>query len=354
MGFGDFLKRNWRKIAFFGGLYTWYLFTGGSGSTPTEQKYTLPSEMHIKKATFFQKSKTKPEEEPEQKNPQTLENIVSTSEIDFSKPFTIETDRYTIVNDADWLPSRLIGHVMCIPGKVYFGDLGVGWGLDAKRAKTALALLENDTSIKDITVRLNHNEAFYDWYRMFAEDNLSKRNNLFARLTLGSLIAFKDEIWAEFARGDYYNPMTKTVVVYSNVESIIAHEIGHHQDSQRFDSDWEYLLGRVFPPLMLHQEWNASKHGHGSLHEEDRNQFYRYLIPAFTTYILAGLYLSKKMLQRAKLKAEGKKDDLDKIEPEDRPDVDPLETLRHFVTLNVAYYGALAHIVYLPRLILQH
>ena len=80
--------------------------------------------------------------------------------------------------------------------------------------------------------------------------------------------------------------MTQTAVVYSNLTSFAAHEIGHHLDFQRFDSDWEYFLSRKIYPVMLFQEYAASIYAADIMAGADRWQIFRYLVPAFFTYLL--------------------------------------------------------------------
>ncbi len=212
---------------------------------------------------------------------------LSVSEINFNEHFKIETNRYILVKDDDWLISRVIGWFGSIPGKILFWDYDYGRGLDYKRTWRVLEYLENNKSITDVTIRLSHNKALYDCLRMFTEKDLRKRNNIVARVLLGLPVTIKDEIWAEFFIGDYYNPLTRTAVVYSNIESIGLHEIGHHRDFQRFTSDWEYMLARILPPVMLYQEAKASLYAKDGLKPEEGYQFYRYLMPAFMTYVLA-------------------------------------------------------------------
>jgi hypothetical protein len=55
----------------------------------------------------------------------------------------------------------------------------------------------------------------------------------------------------------------------------------------------------MLPPVMLYQEWQASTNARDKiLSKDDRNQFYRYLIPAFATYVLAMANRLKKMLKK--------------------------------------------------------
>ncbi len=280
-----------------GGLTAWYIATGDVNKNDVDVSYPIPEQIEVVDAEYVNKQ-GKDIELVAENNGLNLEKILlNTSEIDFDEDFKIKTDRYRLIKDDDWLPSRVVGHIMSLPARLFFWDWDVSWGNDEKRAQAALSILENNRNIKDLTVRLNHNEAFYDMYRLFADDKVAERNNIFARVLLGIPTCFKDEMWAEFFRGDYYNPLTQTVVVYSNVESIAAHEIGHHIDYQRFNSDWEYALTGFFPPVTLYKEWQASSYGKDLLGVGDEYQFNRYLLPAFFTYLLGTFGMTRRFLK---------------------------------------------------------
>ena len=256
------------------------------------ESYPLPEEIVVLKTDLPYENRTRDDGK--------LEKVVKTKNIDFSKDsFEIKTDRYRFVKDDDWLPSRAVGFVASLPQKLFFWDWSIGQGLDEKRTRAALAMIENDKEFHDITLRVNHNEAFYDWWRMMSEPKLRDRNPFLYRAIVGSISTIKDEIWAEFGRGDYYNTLTRTAVVYSNVESITAHELGHNRDFDRFKTDWLYSLGRTLPPVMCYQEWKASSNARDEiLSKNDKWQFERYLIPAFATYILASISIIKRLKKK--------------------------------------------------------
>lgn len=324
------MNRLGKILLLVGGLAIWYTFTGQP--TSSKKEYPLPNEIRVVGTTLpytyrpkemsrispdskdLSKEKisnsedkersisTDYEEPPYSKKSWTtsfkdneLEKIVRTADIDFSRDFKIRTERYRLVTDKDWLISRLIGHVASIPCKLYFWDWDVGWGLDEDRARAVLSMLENNKNINGVTVRINHNKVWYDCYRLFGDKKVADRNNLLARLFIGLPMTFSGELFAELRRGDYYNPMTQTAILYSNIEAISAHEIGHNQDFSRFTSDWEYQIARVLPPVMLYQEWQASMvNARKNLGPDDKWQFKRYLLPAFLTYLLAFYGSSKK------------------------------------------------------------
>jgi hypothetical protein len=55
---------------------------------------------------------------------------------------------------------------------------------------------------------------------------------------------------------------------------------------------WVYDGSRYFPPVMLYQEWQASKNAKDLMSKEDEYQFRRYLIPAFYTYLLSVIFIT--------------------------------------------------------------
>jgi hypothetical protein len=276
------------------GVASWYSLTGKlanseSMSKPVAEKYPLSAEIRVVETDLPYRKESRDGK---------LEKIVHVKDIDFSKNFTIKTERYNLIKEDDWLPSRFIGHLVSLPRRFIFWDWQVSQGCDEKRTRAALAMLEQKTELRNITVRLNHNEALYDMCKMFTDEKLIKRNPFLARATLGIISSVKDELLAELLRGDYYNPLTQTAVVYSNIESVGAHEMGHHQDFQSYKSDWAYTLSRILPPVMLYQEWKASTYARSIMSKDDDWQFKRYLIPAFGTYCLAVLGMLKRAFSR--------------------------------------------------------
>lgn len=288
-----------KNLLIVGGLATWYIFTSPSSQKLANKKeYPLPEEIKTVETTLHYNKKKISVQSSLISREERQEKIIRTDDIDFSKDFYIKTDRYEFIRDKDWLPSRLIGHTLSISGKLIFWDWDYGWGQDEHRARAALSMLENNKDIKDLTLRLNHNEAIYDMVRMFSDDKLINRNNFLARVLIGIPSSLGDELWAEFSRGSYYNPITRTAVCYSNIESITAHEIGHHKDFSRFDSDWEYMMFRTLPPVMLYQEWKASTIARDKiLSDDDKYQFNRYLVPAFLTYCMLSYRIIKRWVK---------------------------------------------------------
>ncbi|MDP2908691.1 MAG: hypothetical protein Q8N77_02700 [Nanoarchaeota archaeon] len=245
------------------------------------------------------KQKQNLETKLKQKNEQVI------MEEDYSTPIrtTIKTEKnYQVIESKDWLPLRALGYVGSLPFKAFMMSWDMNHYVKPETKKSIETLLENDDKIHGLTIRLNHTRPLKDSYRLFTEKQLTERNNFFARLLLGLPTTFLGEFFSKFTRCDYYNPYTKTAVVYSNIEAVAKHEIGHHRDFTRFDQDWAYSLARITPPVMLYQEWKASQYAKWTLEEKNRCQFGRYLIPAYGTYIASAMIALFKILTWARKK----------------------------------------------------
>ncbi|MBU4502447.1 MAG: hypothetical protein KKA79_07660 [Nanoarchaeota archaeon] len=204
-----------------------------------------------------------------------------------------EKPRYRIIEDKDFFLFKWIGYVGSLPFKALFMDSDINNYVKPETKKSIERLLEADNKIDGLTVRLNHTHPLQDTWRLFTDKDLRERNNFFARLILGFPSTFLGELSAKFVRCDYYNPYTKVATMYSNVEGVAKHELGHHRDFMRFDRDWLYSLSRILPPVMLYQEWKATKYAKWTLEEKNRTDFGRFLVPAYATYVaitLLGIY----------------------------------------------------------------
>ena len=304
-------------------------------TAPAEELYKLPESLEVK-ATSLPYTTQKDTHQARASDGRMItviseKKVVNTQEIDFSKEFFIQTDRYTYEKGSDFKPSQILGQIFSIPSKLFFLDKNIGAGLDIHEAKAVLAMLEQNQQLSGSYVRVNHNDVFKDLDRLFTDPKVIERNNLAARILLGIPSTFLGEIFAELRRGDYYNPMTQTSVLYSNVRSISAHELGHHQDYQRFSSDWWYALARPLPPVMIYKEWQASKNAKDTiLAPNDAWQANRYLMPAFCTYLIASYYMSEKFLKKAA-----------KEDYNSNPDIRASQVMRHAVTSQGSFYAGL-------------
>jgi len=232
-------------------------------------------------------------EKPTIENPYKDQTIIVPKKED--PPVKLTEKNYQIIEDKDFILFRGLGYIGSLPIKAFFMDLDVNNYVKPDTKASIERLLEADNKVDGLTVRLNHTNPIHDSWRLFTDKDLRERNNFFARLFLGLPSTFFGEFFAKFARCDYYNPYTKVAALYSNVEGIAKHEIGHHRDFMRFDKDWVYSLSRLLPPVTLYQEWQASSYSKWTLEEKSRTDFGRFLIPAYATYTVAAMFAALKL-----------------------------------------------------------
>lgn len=92
-----------------------------------------------------------------------------------------------------------------------------------------------------------------------------------------------------FPWGDYYNPFTHTVHLYSDHPAIALHEAGHVHDFASKRHKGTYAAMRLIPFVDLYQEYKASKEAIAYLKDtEDHPRelaAYKILYPAYGSYV---------------------------------------------------------------------
>lgn len=150
-------------------------------------------------------------------------------------------------------------------------------------------------NLNDVKVRFNEYAPIDEFYRLYKNDKISP----IAKYSLGMITwiiktIFPERIFAGFGifivgGGDYYDPYTNTVHIYSNSVPIALHEGGHAKDFASKEYTTSYSLLRIVPFTALYQEAVASQDAidylrHKCLieHEKLAN---RQLPPAYSTYL---------------------------------------------------------------------
>ncbi len=179
--------------------------------------------------------------------------------------------------------SRSLSFIGNLPTKLLFLSTKIGSYPKEETQDYVQKYLE-DSGLENTTVRIGHSRIFKDLYRLFKDDRL-KKTSLLGRILLGIPTTLLGGLQSKLTRSDHYNPFTKTATVYSNVPAIGLHELGHAKDFEEKNSPTLYALARSFFPVALYQEYKASRKAYKSLKEKDKGQSYRYLIPAFASYV---------------------------------------------------------------------
>lgn len=92
-----------------------------------------------------------------------------------------------------------------------------------------------------------------------------------------------------FFGGDYYNPYTHTVNIYSDLPSVAIHEGGHAKDFEAQKWRGTYAALSIIPFTSLWFEAQATGDAIGYMQNNDLKEMekesYRILYPAYATYI---------------------------------------------------------------------
>ena len=192
-------------------------------------------------------------------------------------------------------PVDVVGNVLALPSKL----LLFSWkfNLHYISPKTEEKLIEylearKLPALKDTKFQLNEYHPGQDLSRLIHNRHVAWPY----RLLIGAPITIVFDVLLPgrlFPWGDYYNPYTNVVHLYSDHPAIALHEAGHAHDlaTQRYKGSYASL--RLLPFVDLYQEYKATKEAIGYLKEvRDRPtelSAYKILYPAYGSYV--GSYL---------------------------------------------------------------
>ncbi len=143
----------------------------------------------------------------------------------------------------------------------------------------------------DVRVRLNQYAPGDEFLRLFAKSRMNVLIRFF--FWCFSFIGYVLNPGRIFG-GDFYNPATNAVNLFSNNVGIALHELGHALDFRRRKYPGLYQLSRFIPFVALYHEFKASSYAVQFLREKQRYaeelKAYRILYPAYATYIFGAFY----------------------------------------------------------------
>jgi hypothetical protein len=185
--------------------------------------------------------------------------------------------------------SRGVSYVGNLPAKLIFFSKDVG-NYPRENTQKYISKYVAESGLENTTIRIGHNSVVKDVARLFKDEKL-KDISLLGRIFLGIPATLLGGLYSKLTRADYYNPFTKTAVIYSDVPAIAVHELAHAKDYQTVGKPTLYSLFRATGIGALYQEIKASVMAHKYIKEKDKNEKTgRYLIPAFVTHVLNLLF----------------------------------------------------------------
>ena len=166
----------------------------------------------------------------------------------------------------DNLVSRGISYIGNLPSKLILLSKDVG-NYPRENTQNYISKYVADEKLENVTVRIGHNKVLKDTARLFKDEKL-KDISLIGRIFLGIPATLFGGLHSKLTRGDYYNPFTKTAVIYSDVPAIALHELGHAKDYQNKGVPTLYSLFRLTGIGALYQEAKASIIAHKYIKEK--------------------------------------------------------------------------------------
>lgn len=193
-------------------------------------------------------------------------------------------------------PVDFVGNVLALPFKI----LLLSWSFSnhAISPETEQVLIDylaarDVPALADAKFRLNQYRPAQDLARLFKNPHVAWPY----RLLLGLPVTLVFDVLLPgrlLPWGDYYNPYTNTVHLYSNRPAIALHEAGHVYDFGTKRYQGTYALAYQIPFVSLYHEFKASEEAVRYIDEtrtpEDKRKAYHILYPAYGSYVGGAIF----------------------------------------------------------------
>ena len=151
----------------------------------------------------------------------------------------------------------LLGNVLSLPSKVLLLSMKIDSHMITDDVVPPILEFISCHDLYDVKVRLNQFAPHDEFLRLFKNNNM----NILIRIFFGIffLLGYLLNPGRLFG-GDFYNPTTNSVNIFSNHTGIALHELGHALDFKNRKYPGLYQLSRFIPFVALYQEYKASKY----------------------------------------------------------------------------------------------
>lgn len=181
-----------------------------------------------------------------------------------------------------------LGNIVSLPKKIILLNLKIDNHKIGPETEQFIRdyIKDNPELMKDTKIRINQFTPVGEFKRLIKNKKISWWWRIFPGIPITMF-----SLCGRLLGGDHYNPYTDTVNIYSDIPAVALHETGHAVDvTKKVEEGWAdyYAVGRLLPPVTLHQEYEASQKAIDYLKEKkerkEENKAYRVLIPAYGTY----------------------------------------------------------------------
>jgi hypothetical protein len=190
-----------------------------------------------------------------------------------------------------FLPIDALGNLLALPEKILLWNWRFNSHSVSENTEQVLVTYLNTKDLplfQDAKFRLNEYAPQDDFKRLIKNHNVAWPYRLFIGFPV-TLIAETLLPGRLFPWGDYYNPWTNTVHLYSDHPAVSLHEAGHVNDFSKKRFKGTYALVSVLPFVDLYLEWQASKETIVYLRDTNQRELelsaYKILYPAYGSYV---------------------------------------------------------------------
>ena len=206
-------------------------------------------------------------------------------------PYTGVGPSWQLERGAPVPPVDFLGNVLSLPAKLLLWS----WRFnlhsispETEQTLTAYLQARDLPTLRRAKFRLNEYNPAQDLSRLVKNHDVAWPYRLLLGLPL--TLAFDVVLPGRlFPWGDYYNPYTNTVHLYSDHPAIALHEAGHAHDFASRRHKGTYAVLRLIPFVDLYQEHRATQEAIGYLREIHDQPAelaaYKILYPAYGTYV---------------------------------------------------------------------
>ena len=206
-------------------------------------------------------------------------------------PYTGAGPHPQIERGAPFLPIDFLGNVLSLPSKLILWNRKFNnHAISPETEAVLVAYLgaRDLPALGEAKFRLNQYRPLQDLSRLVKNHHVAWPY----RFLIGFPVTLIGDVLLPgrlFPWGDYYNPYTNTVHLFSDGPAVVLHEASHVHDfaSRRYKGSYATL--RIIPFVDLYQEYKASKEALAYLREtHDRPEeldAYKVLYPAYGTYM---------------------------------------------------------------------
>lgn len=182
-------------------------------------------------------------------------------------------------------PIDFLANLLALPYKLLFWSWRLQNHQISAMTEEELQKFMKQHEMRQVKVYITKFALFPEMQRLFTDSIVAWPYRIFPGFFSTLISGLTD--W--LIGGDYYNPFTNSIHLFSDDRAVALHEAGHALDFQRRTYRGTYAMMRLLPAADTYQEWIATEEAigyfkeHRSIHKEVAA--YKILYPAYGSYV---------------------------------------------------------------------